>query len=215
MMNMVEISQKRYTAKHYDKSKKIPAKQVDELCTILQNSPSSVNSQPWHFVVVGSDQGRAKILPAIMDFNFPRVEDSSHTIIMCAKKPLDEAHLQNVSAQEEKDGRFATAKNKQDRDESVHYFVGLKSATPKDQLEWESKQIYIALGNLMFAAAGMGIDSTAIEGFDSEKMDEILGLPAQGLTSVVVVTLGYRAANDSNASRPKSRLPKEQLFTFL
>ncbi|MDF7671282.1 oxygen-insensitive NAD(P)H nitroreductase [Orbaceae bacterium ESL0721] len=212
-MNMVEISKKRYTTKHYDKSKKIPAEQIEALCTILQNSPSSVNSQPWHFVVVGTDEGRAKILPAIMDFNFPRVEDSSHTVIMCVRDDLDEAYLKHLVDQEDKDGRFRTAEDKKGQSDALHYFVSVKSPTPKDQFEWKCRQVYIALGNLLFAAAGMGIDSTAIEGFDNQKMDEILGL--KGYKSVLVATLGYRAENDSNAKRPKSRLPQEEIITHL
>ena len=67
----------------------------------------------------------------------------------------------------------------------------------------------------MFAAAAIGVDSTVVEGYDSAKMDEILGLKQKGLKSIVIATLGYRAENDGNAHRPKSRLPKEQIFTFL
>lgn len=67
----------------------------------------------------------------------------------------------------------------------------------------------------MFAATVIGVDSTPMEGFEKEKMDELLGLKQLGLKSVLVVTLGYRTVDDSNASRPKSRLPKEQLFTQL
>lgn len=214
-MNMVDISKQRYTTKHYNKNKLISPKHIDELCTILQNSPSSVNAQPWHFIVIGTEQGRQKILPAIPDFNIPRVQDSSHTVIFCARTPIDDTHLQNVLNQEEKDGRYSNEQDKKGSDQGRHYFVNLNSTTPQNQLVWASKQIYIALGNLLFAAAGMGIDSTAIEGFDDRKIDEILDLPAKGLKSVVVATLGYRAADDSNAKRPKSRLPKEQLFTFL
>lgn len=214
-MNIVEISQQRYTTKHYDKSKTISAEHIEQLLTVLKNSPSSVNSQPWHFFVVDNDAAKAKILPAIAEFNQPRVTDSSHSIVFCVKTPLDEAHLQNLLQQEELDGRFPSADLKEAQDKGRHFFVGLNSSTPQAQLEWESKQTYIALGQLLFAAAAIGIDSTAIEGYDSAKMDEILGLKEKGLKSIVVVSLGYRDANDSNAQRPKSRLPKEQIFSFL
>ena len=79
-------------------------------------------------------------------------------------------------------------------------------------MAWETAQAYIALGFVLFAAAGMGIDSTALEGVDYDKLDAILGLRERGLRSVVAVSLGYRAENDSNACRPKSRLPKEDVF---
>ncbi|OCG23982.1 NAD(P)H nitroreductase [Gilliamella sp. wkB108] len=214
-MNIVEISQQRYTTKHYDKTKKIPAEKLEQLLTVLKNSPSSVNSQPWHFFVIDNDTAKNKILPAIAEFNHPRITDSSHTIVFCVKTPLDDAHLVNLLNQEDKDGRFPSEDLKHAQDQGRRYFVKLNSPTSEAQLCWESKQTYIALGQLLFAAAAIGVDSTAVEGYDSAKMDEILGLKQKGLKSIVVATLGYRAENDGNAHRPKSRLPKEQIFTFL
>ncbi|KFA59547.1 NAD(P)H nitroreductase [Gilliamella sp. wkB18] len=214
-MNIVDISEKRYTAKHYDETQKIPADKIEQLLTVLRNSPSSVNSQPWHFYVIDNNAAKNKILPAITEFNQSKVTGSSHTIVFCIKTPLDEAHLVNLLNQEEKDGRLPTAELKQAQDQGRRHFVQLNSATPESQQCWEGKQAYIALGQLLFAAAAIGIDSTAIEGYNSEKMDEILDLKSKGLKSIVVATLGYRAENDGNAHRPKSRLPKEQLFTFL
>lgn len=214
-MNIVEISQKRYTTKHYDKTKKIPQDKIEQLLTVLRNSPSSVNSQPWHFYVIDNEAAKNKILPAIADFNQPRVTGSSHTIIFCIKTPLDEAHLVNLLNQEEKDGRLPSAELKASQDQGRRYFVSLNSKTPESQQCWEGKQAYIALGQLLFAAAAIGVDSTAIEGYDSAKMDEILDLKSKGLKSIVVATLGYRAQDDGNAHRPKSRLPKDQIFTFL
>ncbi|WP_392551861.1 oxygen-insensitive NAD(P)H nitroreductase [Orbus wheelerorum] len=214
-MNIVDISNKRYTTKHYDKSKKISAEHIEQLLTVLKNSPSSVNSQPWHFFIADNEAAKAKILPAILDFNHPRVADSSHSIVFCVKAPIDEAHLQNLLKQEDKDGRFPSADLKEGQDKGRRFFVEQNSKTAESQLCWESKQLYIALGQLLFAAAAIGIDSTAIEGYDALKMDEILGLKEKGLKSVVVVSLGYRDVNDGNAHRPKSRLPNEQIFTVL
>lgn len=214
-MNIVDIAKRRYTTKHYDKSKKIPAEQMQQLLEVIRNSPTSVNSQPGHFFIVDNDQARRKIMPAIMEPNQARVANASHTLIFCAKTPLDDQHLQKLLAQEEKDGRFESEEDKQILNEGRHFFVNYNSATPQSQLEWEAKQLYIALGQLLFAAAAIGVDSTAMEGFDKGKMDEVLGLKQQGLKSVVVVALGYRTADDSNASRPKSRFPKEQIFTQL
>lgn len=214
-MNIVDISLRRYTTKHYDKTKKVPPELMNQLFEVLRNSPSSVNSQPWHFLVIDDEAGKEKILPAIADFNRPKVAESSHTIIFCVKTPLDEAHLQNLLAQEDKDGRFPDAELKTAQDNGRHFFVNKNSTTPECQLAWESKQLYIALGHLLFAAAALGVDSTAVEGYDNKKLDEILGLTAKGLKNIVIVTLGYRDPNDSNAKRPKSRLPKEQIFTFL
>lgn len=84
-----------------------------------------------------------------------------------------------------------------------------------DLVAWETHQSYIAMGMLLYAAAELGVDSTALEGVEFDKMDEILGLREKGLRSVWAVALGKRAPNDSNAARPKSRLPMETVVTRL
>ena len=73
----------------------------------------------------------------------------------------------------------------------------------------------VGMGFLLFAAAGMGIDSTALEGIDFPKLNEILGLDEKNLTAIAAVSLGYRSPKDGNAQRPKSRLTRDELFTSL
>ncbi|MNT48962.1 Oxygen-insensitive NAD(P)H nitroreductase [compost metagenome] len=78
-----------------------------------------------------------------------------------------------------------------------------------------ANQVYLALGGLLMAAATLGVDATPMEGFDTRLLDAELGLRERGFTSVVLVSLGYRSAQDFNAALPKSRLAQEQVFTFL
>lgn len=214
-MDITTLANTRYTAKAYDAERKISDTQIKQLCHLLRSCPSSVNSQPWHFIVLHTEEAKNKILPAIAEFNHPRVQDASHVFIFCARTAITETHLKNLLEQEDKDGRFPNEQAKLGQDGGRRHFVGLNSQTPKDLLAWESKQVYIALGALLFGAATLGIDSTPIEGFDCTKMDEILGLAAKGLTSVVVASLGYHSTKDFNATLPKSRLPEDQIFTFL
>jgi len=214
-MDIVSVAKNRFTTKVYDATKKIPDEQFKQLQVLLRNSPSSVNSQPWHFIVAKSDETKERILPAIAEFNRPRVKDASHIVIFCARTEFSEAHLQNLLNKEEKDGRLPSAEGKQAQDNGRRFFVGLNNTSPEALLSWESKQIYIALGTLILGAAAIGIDSTPIEGFDKEKMDEVLGLKEKGFTSVVVASLGYHSKNDFNAQLPKSRLPDDEIFTIL
>ena len=78
---------------------------------------------------------------------------------------------------------------------------------------YASNQVYLALGCLTVAAASLGVDSTILGGMDFAKVDEIMGLTAKGEHAVVGMALGYRAANDANATRPKSRWPKEKVIS--
>ena len=171
-MDMLKLIRERYTTKHYDATRRVSDEDMADLMEVLRLSPSSVNAQPWHFFVAGSAEAKARLMPAILDFNQPRVADASH-------------------------------------------FVGLHSVCEEELVSWEARQAYIAMGFLMLAAAERGIDSTCLEGIDMAKMDEILGLEAKGLRTVVALSLGYRSANDSNATRPKSRLPLDEVVTVL
>ena len=111
------------------------------------------------------------------------------------------------------DGRFPNDEIRKQQDQGRRYFAGLHMGSEKDLVEWEARQAYIGMGIMLYAAAGMGIDSTCLEGVDFKKVDEILGLKEKGLTSVVLLSLGYRNPKDGNAARPKSRLTTEELFT--
>lgn len=214
-MDMLSLSQKRFTSKAYDPEKKISDTDFNKLTSILQNCPSSVNSQPWHFIVVNSDKGKETILPGIKEFNHEKVKNSSHTIIFCVRTELSDSFLTELLKQEELDGRFPQEQFKLDQDRGRRFFVGKNSETPQSLYLWGSKQVYLALGTLLYGAASLNIHATPIEGFDSVKMDGILELKEKGLTSVVVAALGYNSDMDFNAHLPKSRLPKEKLFTYL
>ena len=217
-MNVAEVATTRHTSKAFDASRRIPDEILEQLCTVLRFAPSSVNSQPWHFIVAGSNEAKARIgetLQGAYAYNEPKVRNASHVVVFCARTDLDEAHLANLLAQEDRDGRFASAEARAGQDKSRHYYVGLHRDERKDLAEWIDRQVYIALGTLMFSAAAVGVDACAMEGIDTAALDAALGLPEKGLRSVVLLALGYRSEGDFNASLPKSRLPMASVLSTL
>lgn len=215
MNEMLEIARRRYTTKHYDPSRRISDQDFHDLMEIVRLSPSSVNSQPWHWFVAADAAAKEKILPAILDFNRPRVTDASHVVVFTVRDHLDDAYLTALQAQEVADGRFTKVEAAAGSDAGRRHFVGLHQVSHAEQLQWETHQVYIAMGILTYAAAGMGIDSTFLEGMNMHKCDEILGLPQKGFRTVCAVSLGYRLPDDSNLSRPKSRWPLDAVMTML
>ena len=218
MENIARIATTRHTCKAFDPAKKIDASKLDALCTVLRFAPSSVNSQPWHFVIAASDEGKGLIAQATQGgfaYNEPKVRNASHVVVLCARTDLDETHLAAVLAQEDADGRFATPEAKAGQNTSRTYYAGLHRNELKDASIWMEKQVYLALGTLLQGAAALEIDACPMEGFDQVKLDEVFGLSEQGLTSVVLVALGYRSELDFNAKLPKSRLPVEALITLI
>ena len=217
-MQLTALAKSRYTTKAYDASRKIPQETIHELMEQLRHSPSSVNSQPWHFVVASDEQGKARVAKSAeggFAYNEAKMLNASHVIVFCTRTEMPESHLHAVLAQEEADGRFASDEAKAGQDKTRRGYVDMHKFDQKDLQHWMEKQTYLALGTLLLGAASLGLDATPMEGFDFKKLDEELGLRDQGFTSLVVVSLGYRSDSDFNAKLPKSRLPAETVFTFL
>ena len=78
-----------------------------------------------------------------------------------------------------------------------------------------AKQTYLALGNLLNAAAELKIDVTPMEGFEAEKYNEILELNELGLNASLVATVGYRHAEDLTQHYVKVRKSNNELFTTI
>ncbi|MDF0732108.1 oxygen-insensitive NAD(P)H nitroreductase [Pseudomonas entomophila] len=216
-MDTVTLAKRRYTTKAYDASRKIPQATVDALLEQLRHSPSSVNSQPWHFIVADSAEGKARIAKATEAFayNTPKILDASHVIVFAARTDMPDAHLDAVLAQEAADGRFRNDQARATQDQTRRFYVNLHRFDQKDLQHWTEKQTYLALGTALLGAVAHGLDATPIEGFDSKALDAELGLREQGFSSVVVLCLGYRSEEDFNAGLSKSRLPAAEVFTFL
>lgn len=216
-MNLTRFAKARHATKAFDPARKIPAAVIDELKELIRFSPSSVNAQPWHFVVAGTDAARARIAKSMQPgyaYNEPKVMRASHVLVLCVRTDMDETHLNAVLAQEEADGRFANAEAKVGQQNTRAFYVNLHRERA-DLPAWMEKQAYLALGTLLIGASTLEIDACPMEGFDAKVLDEELGLAEKGLTSLVVIGLGYRSTDDFNAKLPKSRLSTAAVFTEL
>lgn len=173
-------------------------------------SASSVNSQPWHFILAYSDEGKTRIAKATQggfSFNERKILDASHVMVFCAKTSIDDAYLLSLLDNEDKDGRFANEEAKAGMHGARSYFVNLHRENLNDAEHWMQKQVYLNVGTLLLGAAAMGIDAVPIEGFDAQVLNEEFGLTEKGFNSVVIVPLGFHSEDDFNAKLPKSRWP--------
>lgn len=218
-MDIARIARQRHTCKAYDPARRIPDETFAQLRTLLRHAPSSVNSQPWHFVVAASDAARQRIARSaeqgVFAANRAKILNASHVIVLCARTTLDASHVAAILEQEERDGRFPSPEGKATQNKSRNFYVDLHRYDARDTQHWMEKQVYLALGTLLLGAAALNIDATPIEGFDSRVLNEVLDLRERGLTSVVLAALGYRSAEDFNATLPKSRFAESVVFTDL
>lgn len=214
-MNLQEVLSRRYATKLYDKTKRIPDGVFAELLAALRLAPSSVNCQPWHFIVAEDDKGKARVGKSTetgFGSNHTKIMDASHTIVLCARTDLPQSYLERILEQEQKDDRFLNEEGRTMTHKVRSSFVKLHQQYGSIGA-WSQKQLYIALGFLLLSAGLLGIDATPIEGFDQDILNEEFGLKEKNLTACVIVTLGYRDAHDAGAMLPKSRLSSDVVIS--
>ncbi|MBL1223340.1 nitroreductase family protein [Chryseobacterium sp. L7] len=196
-MNFLEQMKRRYTVKKYNPQGKISAEQIAELKEILNLSPSSINSQPWNFIFVSKPELKEQLAEASY-FNKEKVLDSSHVIVFqVLKNPED----------------FEKQIEENLPEGSVNYYRTM--VKPNDEAairSWMGHQVYLSLGVLLSACAAMGIDSTPMEGIETEKYDGIL--KNDSYETLFAVAIGERAENDNNhpTNTPKRRLKSEMVI---
>lgn len=197
----------RYAVKRFDPTRKISAEDWQTLEHALVLTPSSYGLQPWRFVVITDQAMKDQLVP--ISWGQRQVAEASHVVVFTVRKPLTEADVDRYVAR--------TAEVRGVAADSLAGFkkMMMKSLVPPppevDIHHWAALQAYIALGNFMTSAAMLGIDTCPMEGIVPEKYDELLGLPSEGLGTVVVAVAGYRAPDDKYAVLPKVRFKVEDV----
>ncbi len=217
-MNLIEIMERRYSTKKFDNTRKISAEDMKQIKELLRLSASSVNTQPWHFIIASSEEGKKQISKSTQGFyafNDEKVLTASDIVVLCARTSMDEDYLQHILEKEDQDGRFANEEIKNGMHGGRSTFVNFHKNDYNDLQYWMDKQVYLNMGSLLLGSAVLGIDAVPMEGFDVKVLNEELGLTEKGLTAVALVPLGYKANDDFNAQLPKSRLSEEEVFTTI
>jgi len=209
-MDLLDKLNWRYATKIFDTTKKVPAEQFEMLLESLRLAPSSFGLQPWKFVVVENPEVRAQLREAA--WGQAQVTDASHFIVLCRTEKIGEAEIQHfVDTTAAARGVEAST-----MDAYKQMMLGTVGGMSEERKAlWASEQVYLALGMMLTVAAANEIDAAPMEGFDSAKFDEILGLPEKGLRSVVVCAIGYRSADDKYAEAKKVRYPLTDLVIRL
>ena len=198
----------RYATKKFDPAKRIAAADWAALEQALILTPTSYGLQPYQFLILTDPVLRAQLVPASWGQTQP--VDCSHYVVFAARAKNTEADVDRYIA------RMAEV-----RGTTADSLAGFKKVLMGDvvhgargqaSLEWAARQAYIALGNFMTSAALLGVDTCPMEGFEPDKYDDILGLPAQGFRAVVACAAGYRSADDAYAGLPKVRFPADVMI---
>lgn len=200
----------RYATKKMKPTTPVSPERVDAIIEAVRMAPTSSGLQPFELLVITNNDLRSKIAEAANGQN--QITEGSHLLVFAAwdnytAERIDEVLQLNIDAR----GDLPTLRG---------YYDFLKanyvSRDPEINYAHAARQAYIAVGFALMAAAEQEVDSTPMEGFDSDAVDAILGLRERGLRSVVLMPLGYRdPEGDWLLAMPKVRKPRAAMVTEL
>ncbi len=201
----------RYATKKFDPNAKIPQETFDALLEAARLAPTSMGFEPWKMIVLTDMEVRQKLKPFAWGAQNP-LDNASHFIVFLANKRVDvtfgSAYLDHVLKEihqiPDKVYDFFQEAYTQFSTKDFNTLESERAA-----FDWSAKQAYIVMANMMTAAAFLGVDSCAIEGFQPKELDRILGdelklYDTEHYSAAVTLALGYR---DELPHRDKTRRP--------
>lgn len=198
----------RYATKQFDPARTIDAAIWRALEDALVLAPSSFGLQPWKFVIVEDKALRQQLRAA--SWNQSQITDADKLVVFLGLRTVTVADVDRYLArQSEVRGTPLTALEGY-RKVLVQFVANGWAA--KDLAGWNARQVYLALGQFMTAAAMVGVDTCPMEGIDMAAYDRLLGLDGTPFTTLCACTAGHRLATDKYAGAAKVRYPKEQVL---
>ncbi|UXR69465.1 MULTISPECIES: NAD(P)H-dependent oxidoreductase [unclassified Staphylococcus] len=206
----------RFASKRFDPNKKIDDKDFETILETGRLSPSSLGLEPWKFLVVQDPELRQALKPISWGAQ-GQLDTASHFVILLARKnvrpesPYFQYHVREIRHMSEEMVSAMVEKTANFQRDNLRVYENDRALW-----DWASKQTYIPLGNMMTAAAYLGIDSCPIEGFQYENVAKVLAdkgyLDTDEFWPSVMVAFGYR---DAEPKREKTRRPAEEVIQWI
>jgi nitroreductase len=205
-MELIESLQWRYATKKMN-GDKIPQDKLERILEATRLAPSSYGLTPYQVIVVEDQDIKEQLVGAC--YGQTQLKDSSAVLVFATWDTIDEESVGNYIN--------TIAKERNLPVDNLNDFKGMMTGTITNMTEeqktiWAQKQVYIGVGFSLVASALEGVDSTPMEGFVPSKVNEILGLKELGLSSTVILTLGYRDPIDVLSHLKKVRRDNDNFF---
>ncbi len=204
-MSLLENLSWRYATKKYDPSKKVAQEDVDKIVEAARMAPTSSGLQQFRVAVISDQELKEKIVPIAMGQQI--IAECSHLLVFAAWNCYTEERIDSIYD-------YTTDQRGLPRGRFSSYTDRLKESylpqSAEENFVHTARQAYIGFGMAIAQAAELKVDSTPMEGFLPDELDELLGLKEKGLRSVTLLALGYRdAEGDWLSGMKKVRNPKE------
>ena len=190
----------RYAVKKFDPKKTLSEEKLERLKQAFNLTATSYGLQPITLIVLKDKELQQGLVTH--SFDQPQVAQASHVLVICTQEAIDQDYITNYFEQVKKVRGTSDSVLQPFREALVADFSKKEIREIRD---WSKNQAYLALGNLLTVCAMEKIDSCPMEGFDPVAYDRVLGLGERGLTSVLVLPVGYRAEDDMFSEFKKVR----------
>jgi len=195
----------RRSIKSFDSNVKISHEEMHEMIESAAKAPSSVNMQPWRFVVVESKEGKEKLRPLIR-FNTNQNDTSSAMIIIFGDMKCYEKAEKIYGKAVEKDLMPENVKK-----ELMNFFMpAYENATREKMNDIVKIDSSLSAMQLMLVARSHGYDTNAIGGFEHDKLAEAFELDPERYVPVVIIAIG----KGNKTSYESVRLDVEDIISF-
>ena len=208
-MDLLQALNWRYATKKMDPTKKVPEDKVQRILEAIRMTATSSGLQPYEIFVVTNTEVRAKI-QAVAN-NQAQITEGSHLLVFAAWNDYTPDRINMMFDYNNEVRGFVNEGAENYRQMLLKNYP---AKGPDVNFQHAALQSYIALGTALIAAAEQEVDATPMEGFKPAAVDEILGLPARGLRSTVLLPLGYREADkDWLVNMKKVRRTNDKFIT--
>jgi len=205
MSKIIEQLNWRYATKKFDTDKKLSKAKIEILKESFNLTATSFGLQTIKMLIVTNEHIKKSLVPDA--YNQNQVAEASHLLVICIQKNITDSDVIDY---------FNNVKRLRNTPDAIldpfrkNLLKTMRDKSVEQRQQWSMNQAYIVLGNLMTVCAIEGIDACPMEGFVSEKYDELLNLDEKGLKSVLLLPVGYRAEDDMFASFKKVRKSLEE-----
>ena len=209
-MELLDKLNWRYAAKAMN-GEQVSQEKIDTIIEAARLAPTSSGLQPFEILVITDQKVKEQIRP--ISWNQSVITDCSHLLVFAAWDTYTEDRINKMF---DLTNEIRGFKNEGWENYRQMLLGMYPQQDPETNFNHAAKQAYIAFGMSIAAAAFEGVDATPVEGFDADKLNEILGLREKGLRSAVMLPVGYRdTESDWLVSLKKVRKSTEDLVTII
>lgn len=195
----------RRSIRAYDETVKIPQEEMLEMISEATKAPSSVNMQPWRFVVVESEEAKAKLLPLVR-FNGSQNNTSSAMVLIFGDMQCHE-YGEEIYGQAVAEGKMPSEVRDQQLAAILPFYENFSEKEMNDVVKIDAS---LAAMQFMLVARHHGYDTNAIGGFEADQLAEAFDMDKERYVPVMILSVG-KAVDKGYES---VRLAPEKITTF-